>query len=1037
MISQFLCTDVLAIRCVDQLVFVGIGCTLHIFNADTCKIEGKIDCLYPDNIHGIVDGSNNKLAVFGANSFCTYVIRKKEGTLAIEEDVKRKCLGDWIVAANWSTLQGRDLLAVLSAHNNVYMYDLLDDGYRDIWCEEKCILYAGSILVKKNEDLVILSGTVFQEILIWEVTRTSRSETAPILHRLKGHNGVIFSVVYDPLTHLICSTSDDRTVRLWAVNHGENEGTDNASWKRAKIKLIRTLFGHAARVWRSVIRNGTLITIGEDSLMCTWSLDGKLLNKICAHHGAAIWSIDVSEDNKNAFTGGADGAVYAWSLANDCIQRNVLLPKTQEFTLPKYVCCLSNGDFLIFNEDGHVFVCNRSHDVPIELVYLERYSTYCVMEVSFCRSYVCFASRDGYLTIYKATDGSNDRRLQQVVEEKIMESRIFSIQWLQDNKLIACGSTGALKIITFSMDGSVTVRSTCLLPPSRERWLTAAVLYEGLLVCGDRAGNMHVFELRESVLRDPANVTEMDHRPIQTFAKIHGKIGIQHFLVLGSKLMSAGRDGMLRFYEISKQETTKLHALHKEKMPMDWISGSLKTSDDTFVLGFKEVQFIIYSLLHHRTVTRIPCGGGHRSWDCMIIDESITFLYIRNKQVHASDFSLSSIKSPVLLNGFHTKEIYCMNPISKIGDDDICVSGGEDGTLRIACVSSDSLKNHCSFRTLGIFDGHISSIKSIASLNLRSNFSRKHLVFSGGGRAQIKVWEIDIKNRERVLQDADISCCDVTSHMLYGFDRNRKKQSHNQSYVMQPETRYMDIEIYRDTKSLHYVLLFVACADGFVRIFLYDVDTKHISLKVHAKCGDRCVAKISILAHEDRVIALTMSTDGIGRFVDFTETVSKILSEVESEAQEYRDFADAFLDKFSLHQSGINSYDVRTIRKDEYLLATGGDDNLFSIIRFKIYCGGDEKEARVSLLSKWSTSTAHYAQITGIRFHGEKHIFSIGMDQQVIMYSYDYSDDNLSVEVLKQVFTFVTDAKGLTLWCDPKGEPVVCIYGKGFEVMRC
>lgn len=77
--------------------------------------------------------------------------------------------------------------------------------------------------------------------------------------------GVIFSVMYDPLAHLICSTSDDRTVRLWAVNHDENEETDDTGWKRAKIKLIRTMFGHAARVWRSVIRNETLITIGEAS----------------------------------------------------------------------------------------------------------------------------------------------------------------------------------------------------------------------------------------------------------------------------------------------------------------------------------------------------------------------------------------------------------------------------------------------------------------------------------------------------------------------------------------------------------------------------------------------------------------------------------------------------------------------------------------------------------------------------------------------------------------------------------------------------
>lgn len=46
---------------------------------------------------------------------------------------------------------------------------------------------------------------------------------------------------------------------------------------------------------------------------------------------------------------------------------------------------------------------------------------------------------------------------------------------------------------------------------------------------------------------------------------------------------------------------------------------------------------------------RIRCGGGHRSWDCMLMDELITFLYIRNKQVYVFDFPLSSIKSPVLL----------------------------------------------------------------------------------------------------------------------------------------------------------------------------------------------------------------------------------------------------------------------------------------------------------------------------------------------------------------------------------------------------
>lgn len=49
--------------------------------------------------------------------------------------------------------------------------------------------YSGFILVKNNKDLVIFSGTVFQEILIWEVNHIfAHNKTTSVLHRLQGHN---------------------------------------------------------------------------------------------------------------------------------------------------------------------------------------------------------------------------------------------------------------------------------------------------------------------------------------------------------------------------------------------------------------------------------------------------------------------------------------------------------------------------------------------------------------------------------------------------------------------------------------------------------------------------------------------------------------------------------------------------------------------------------------------------------------------------------------------------------------------------------
>lgn len=82
---------------------------------------------------------------------------------------------------------------------------------------------------------------------------------------------MIFSVVYDPLAQLICSTSDDRTVRLWKIIKNKSEDSDHTleeklekiNWREVNLRLMRTMFGHTARVWKSIIRNKILITIGE------------------------------------------------------------------------------------------------------------------------------------------------------------------------------------------------------------------------------------------------------------------------------------------------------------------------------------------------------------------------------------------------------------------------------------------------------------------------------------------------------------------------------------------------------------------------------------------------------------------------------------------------------------------------------------------------------------------------------------------------------------------------------------------------------
>lgn len=139
--------------------------------------------------------------------------------------------------------------------------------------------------------------------------------------------------------------------------------------------------------------------------------------------------------------------------------------------------------------------------------------------------------------------------------------------------------------------------------------------------------------------------------------------------------------------------------------------------------------------------------------------------------------------------------------------------------------------------------------------------------------------------------------------------------------------------------------------------------TNHTYLKVSTKYINRCILKIHVLSHKGKVIVLTMSTDGMLRFFDYTNIVMKIYEDTNSE--DIIDFSDVPFAEHSLHQSGINSFDLNYLNKNKYLLATGGDDNLLSLVCFQIDTN-NRKTVSVVILSKWSTATVHSAQITGM-----------------------------------------------------------------------
>lgn len=138
----------------------------------------------------------------------------------------------------------------------------------------------------------------------------------------------------------------------------------------------------------------------------------------------------------------------------------------------------------------------------------------------------------------------------------------------------------------------------------------------------------------------------------------------------------------------------------------------------------------------------------------------------------------------------------------------------------------------------------------------------------------------------------------------------------------------------------------------FFRILSWCTDSK---FKVEKAIEyNRCILKVYSFMDNGNLIVLTMATDGIVNFWDFSYFLP------DSNRQE----TNKPFTQLHIHQSGINSFDIKKISNHEYLLATGGDDNLLSLILIDIIAL-ENGDLSAEILKKYSSSDSHSTQITG------------------------------------------------------------------------
>ena len=141
--------------------------------------------------------------------------------------------------------------------NNIFIFK------KYLFSPVKCIVYSMAFTLSNNS-IMIASGTVFRQIIIWKINYNNDFIKDNNSLILKGHEGVVFSVHFND-DNKLCSTSDDRTTKLWKFDFN------------TKKYIYDDFKGHASRVWDSIIYNNLLISISEDATALLYDLNTKIV----------------------------------------------------------------------------------------------------------------------------------------------------------------------------------------------------------------------------------------------------------------------------------------------------------------------------------------------------------------------------------------------------------------------------------------------------------------------------------------------------------------------------------------------------------------------------------------------------------------------------------------------------------------------------------------------------------------------------------------------------------------------------------------
>lgn len=971
----------------ENYLLVGYGPILKVFFIIGNKVELKFsEQIFKRNkIHSIsVEKTSGKIALSGGRSFAvTDILKILENSSIIE-----KAIHEWIICTEF--LNSNELL-MLTSHNMIYKIDIQSFKVIDtIHCEEKSILYSGSIRILENGDVFISAGTVMNGVILWELNKKK------IIYRLTDHEGSIFGVKVDQTGSYLISCSDDRSLKLYDLKSG---------------KLLASGWGHGSRIWNLEFYKNSetsikILSTGEDCSTRIWqyepaksSLTQVDLWDNC-HTGKHVWSADIDDEHLQlCATGGADGKVRIHDLSDRGILTSFPIETIQEkasVTLAKNEIIkdyseLSGLNLLVaLTTRGAVFYLDQDNSNWTSISLSDDEKTkldgFGIMQSCEKLNTVLICSRNGDILCLQFDSEAKELTEKYWIEDEHLDSNkvVNFLSFTSDSTfyaLIDCPNPKipfVLKKFAWKTSKLILTKSQTLEKPLSSITSTYMIINHtnNWLILGSRFASLVVYNLNCENPHISMGAVFKKICPgdtVTSISEIESSTG-------SLTLLTTVKDGVYSYVKITKnqEDAFTFDLLLQNKVSKGFVEGGFIDNNMNLILyGFKSSCFYIWNETKQLEIANESCGGSHRKWKLFqwaTNELDYKFVYITKSTLNLFKFKsrFANTNYGLIYEGLHGREIRDVGISPELLDDNsrLLLSSAEDSTIKLSKIASTGIITN--FWTM---NNHISGMQRVAFMN-------ETFAASSAANEEFIIWKLD-------------KLTDGTPLII----EHTRLRSKNENL----DLRVMDFDSYPVEDGF---IITTVYSDSRIKVFHYNTTTKQFTYLVEDVYTTCCILNVKLFKLQLKIFLIIGATDGHLSIWEITNFVKN-----NSETK-----LGSMMVHQQLHQSGIKALTLID-NADGYNIVTGGDDN--SIVLSSLCLKADK--INIDIIN--FVPDAASATITSISSIGDEKIAVTSVDQIIRLWSFKSNE----LTCLSAKYTTIAD----TGCCDSAefGKSTVLVAG--------